>query len=320
MSVLVTGGAGFIGSNLTKALLLHGHEVTVFDNLSEGSKDNLTYIRKSVGDKSKNLEFIKGDIRDYDLLLRVCDRKKWIFHMAAMSRIQPSISNPTLAIEQNLIGTHNVLECARKCGVSRVVYSASSSAYGNKNNLPLQENMKEDCLNFYSLTKKTGEDMCRIYNELYGVSTVSLRYFNVYGPLHQESGDYATVIAIFMRQLRHNKPMTIVGLGNAKRDFSFIGDVVEANLLAAFNREAVGVFNIGTGSNYSINEVAKLCAKVHGVECKTQNLPPRLGEANETLADITKAKKILGWKPTVDLETGLKVTYNFQKNNSLIIF
>src|SRR6185369_3219900 len=210
------------------------------------------------------------------------------FHLAAMSRIQPSITDPLLAWSQNMLGTGNVLEACRQGEVKRVVYSACSSAYGQKNIPPMTEDMPTDCLNPYSLSKKVGEEMMEIYRKLYGLSTVSLRYFNVYGPRHQEEGSYATVIAIFRKQKRERTPMTIVGTGEKRRDFTFVGDVVRANLLAAMNRDASGTFNIGTGKNYSINQVAEL------VGGETTYIPDRLAEAQVTLADSGKASEVLG--------------------------
>lgn len=307
--VLVTGGAGFIGSNLVDELLMHGHYVTVLDDFSEGKRDNLS--RWLTSDK---LELVRGDIADFDLVRRCADHKEWVFHMAAMSRIQPSISDPLKAFKTNVMGTINVLEAARQGGVKRVVYSASSSAYGLKNKVPLHEGMLSDCLNPYSLSKKTGEEIVDLYRKLYGLSTVSLRYFNVFGPRHQEEGSYATVIAIFRKQKRLNQKLTVVGDGSKKRDFTFVSDVVRANMLAAMNRDVHGVVNIGTGKNYSILELAKLI--VDGDESKIEFIEDRPAEAKETLADITIAKSELGWSPQVDLKSGLVILDEYERRNS----
>jgi len=312
MAVAVIGGAGFIGSSIVDKLLADGMEVTALDNFSEGSYDNLPMGHP-------NLEVIRGDIRDFDTVRRVVDNKAWVFHLAAMSRIQPSITDPLLAVQQNMVGTANVLEACRQANVKRVVYSASSSAYGRVNVPPLKESMPTDCLNMYSLSKKTGEEICKLYNDFYDVPTVSLRYFNVYGPKHQESGDYATVIAIFMKQLRLGQTMTIVGDGEQRRDFTFVSDVVEANVMAAMNRDVSGTINIGTGYNHSINQIAQACADVMGEDCKTKNIQPRPAEAIVTLADNSKARELLGWKPNVMLEDGLKITYEFQKLSPIIV-
>jgi len=302
--IAVLGGAGFIGSNLVDELLVQGHEVTVFDNFSEGKLENLERWRGN-----KKLEVVRGDIREFQQVRRVVDHKEWVFHLAAMSRIQPSITDPLLAFSQNVMGTANVLEACRQGGVKRVVYSASSSAYGLKNKIPNTEDMPTDCLNPYSLSKKTGEEMMALYNQLYGLSTISLRYFNVYGPRHQEEGNYATVIAIFRKQKRLGKKMTIVGDGEQRRDFTFVGDVVRANMLAAMNREITGTVNIGTNSNYSINQLAGL------IGGDVEMIAARLGEARETLADNSKARELLGWVPRVSLTDGIAVVDAYEKRN-----
>lgn len=304
---VVFGGAGFIGSNLVDALLAIGQEVTVFDNLSEGKLENISRYRGN-----PRLQFVKGDIRDLSTVSRVCANKEWVFHLAAMSRIQPSITDPILAWSQNIIGTGNVLEACRQAEVKRVVYSASSSAYGERNEPPMTEDMPSDCLNPYSLSKKVGEEMMELYRRMYGLSTVSLRYFNVYGPRHQEDGSYATVIAIFRRQRRLNQEMTIVGDGEQRRDFTHVADVVRANIMAAMNYDVHGTINIGTGTNYSINQVAQM------IGGPVVHIPPRLGEARVTLACSNKARDILGWRPTVDLDQGLALLDQYERKNSLI--
>jgi UDP-glucose 4-epimerase len=315
MAVIVFGGAGFIGSNLVDELMTQGFEVTVFDNLSEGKLDNLARWKNH-----PKFEFIRGDIRDKDLVRRACDHKNWVFHLAAMSRIQPSITDPYLAFEENVMGTVNVLEGARAGGAKRVIYSASSSCFGDANAQHLEaggavsEGMPKEFGSPYSLSKYVGEELMDLWRKLYGLSTTSLRYFNVYGPRHQESGSYATVIAIFRKQLREGVPLTVVGDGEQRRDFTFVGDVVRANMLAAMNHEATGVFNIGTGTNYSINEVAKM------VGGESTFIPARLGEYRLTKADNTRAGEILGWKPALSLEDGLKILEMFERKSSLIIF
>lgn len=328
MPVLVTGGAGFIGSNLVDELMTQGMEVRVLDDFSEGKHSNLARWKNH-----PKLQVFTGSILDFDLVRRAVDRCTCVFHLAADSRIQTGISDPRHSIETNVVGTTNVAEACRQAGVARIVYSASSSAYGRKNDsfltpqpakgnpsqlVPprgLTEDLPTDCLNPYSVSKKAGEDVMDVYHRLYGLSTVSLRYFNVYGPRHQEDGRYATVIAIFRRQLRLSKPMTIVGDGTQRRDFTFVGDVVRANMLAMMNREATGVINIGSGKNYSINELAQEVADsiVPGQEIRGERLPPRLGEANVTLADITKAREVLGWEPQVNLRQGLEILNMYEK-------
>lgn len=318
MAVTVLGGAGFIGSNIVDELVIQGFDVTVLDNFSEGKVENLEnakrMIRDGVGNAKKaNLEIIRGDICDYDLVRRVTDNRFCVFHLAAMSRIQPSIVDPLSAWRQNMIGTGNVLEACRQGNVKRVVYSASSSAYGRINKPPMVEGMPTDCLNPYSLSKKVGEEMMDLYQKLYGLSTVSLRYFNVYGPRHQEEGSYATVIAIFRKQKKQREKLTIVGDGTQRRDFTFVGDVVRANMLAMMDLTVNGMFNIGTGKNYSINEVAEL------IGGETVNIPPRLGEAQVTLACYDKAKEVLGWEPKVSLKDGLALLDDLDKKSNLIV-
>jgi UDP-glucose 4-epimerase len=316
MSVAVIGGAGFIGSNLVDELMVQGFGVVVLDNLSEGKYENLSRWKGN-----PKLEFVLGDIRDRDLVRRVCDHRSWVFHLAAMSRIQPSISDPHRALEENVMGTLNVLEGCRLGGVRRFIYSASSSCFGDANaaslaaGIPLREDMKKEFGSPYSLSKFVGEELTDLYGRLYGLSTISLRYFNVFGPRHQEEGSYATVIAIFRKQVKERQPMTVVGDGEQRRDFTFVGDVVRANMLAAMNYSANGVFNIGTGKNYSINQVASLIAPNH----PTVNIPPRKGEYRITLADNGLAYDVLGWKPLVDLPTGLVILDEFEKRNNLII-
>lgn len=324
MTVLVTGGAGFIGSNLVDELMSQGMEVRVLDDMSEGRPENL-----SRWEKHKNFQLIKGSILDFDLVRRCCDHVSCVFHLAADSRIQTGISDPRRSIEVNVVGTANVAEAARQADVKRIVFSASSSVYGRCNDtmirskamLPngLHEELRTNCLNPYSLSKKSGEEIMDVYHKLYGISTISLRYFNVYGPRHQEDGRYATVIAIFRRQLRHGKNMTIVGDGEQKRDFTFVGDVVKANMLAMMNRSAVGIVNIGSGKNYSINELSSIVQwdfdgrNSEATVIRSENIPARLGEANITLADITKAKNLLGWSPSINLVQGLEVLNAFER-------
>lgn len=319
MPVLVTGGAGFIGSNLVDELMTQGMEVRVLDDLSEGRESNIDRWKNH-----KNFQFIKGSILDYDLVYRACDHVSTVFHLAADSRIQTGITNPLHSFNTNVQGTAIVAEAARQMKVKRIVYSASSSAYGRRNDHLLQpndggipcglsEDLPTDCLNPYSMSKKAGEDVMDVYHRLYGISTVSLRYFNVYGPRHQEEGRYATVIAIFRKQLREGRRMTIVGDGEQRRDFTFVGDVVRANMLAMMNHDATGVFNIGTGTNYSINELATIVGMCPLDDSSVEYIPPRLGEARITLADNTKAREVLGWHPQVNLQQGLGVIDIYEK-------
>ena len=291
MKVIVTGGAGFIGSHIVDQLLNDGHEVIVIDDESATSNEQFYWNNQT--------ENHKIDITEYELVRPLFDGVEVVFHLAAEARIQPAIHNPLYAAKVNFLGTCTVLQCAREAGVDRVVYSSTSSGYGLKNTPPLKESMPKDCLNPYSVTKCGGEDLCQMYYSLYGLKTITLRYFNVYGERQPVRGEYAPVIGLFLRQYLADKEMTIVGDGSQRRDFTYIKDVVGANM-AAFNttnEKAYGqIFNVGTGINYSINDLARM------IGGKTKNLPPRPGEAHISLADTTKTSKILGWKSLHSLE------------------
>jgi len=318
MAVAVIGGAGFIGSNLVDELMVQGFEVTVLDSLLDGKIENLARWKGN-----PRLEFVRGDARDRDVARRVCDHKDWVFNLAAMARIQPSITDPHFALENNIMAAINILEACRVGEVKRYVYSASSSVCGDNgaelahNNIPVDELCERDLKSPYALSKVFGEDLAQLYQRLYRLPTCSLRYFNAYGPRHQESGSYATVVALFRKQKRLGLPLTIVGDGTQRRDFTFVGDCVRANMFAAMNYFAGGTYNIGTGKNYSILEVAEMIDP--GGE--REFLPAREGEYSATLADNKKAFEELGWKPQIDFATGLHVTDKYEEMGrpSLII-
>ena len=289
--LLVTGGAGFIGSNLVDELVRLGYKVVVIDNLSLGKKEHLNTKAK----------FYNRDIRDYEAIRPLFKGVDCVFHLAAQPRIQPSIINPAESFSNNVLGTFNVLLAARDNKVKKLVYSASSSAYGDQKTLPLVESMNPNCKNPYALFKYMGEEMAHLFHKLYGLPVVCLRYFNVYGERQSLSGAYATVVGIFLKQKKNGKPLTIVGNGNQRRDFTYVKDVARANILAMKSKKAVGhLINIGSGKNYSVNEVARLIDKNHVF------IPPRPGEAKLTLADISKARKLLQWQPKTKLADWLK--------------
>jgi len=295
MRSLVTGGAGFIGSNLVDLLLEKGHEVIVIDNESSDAHENFYWNENTIQSKA--------DITDYDAIRPLFNEVDYVFHLAAESRIQPAILNPTYATEVNVVGTCNVLQACREAGVKRVVYSSTSAAYGLANTPPLSEDMPRDCLNAYSITKCAGEDLVSMYYELYGLETVNLRYFNVYGPRQPLKGQYAPVIGLFLRQKNAGEPMTIVGDGEQRRDFTYVGDVAMANYLAATseNSECLGqLFNVGTGTNYSVLELAQMIGGEY------IHIEPRLAEARISLANNDKARSILGWEPTAVLSEWLQ--------------
>ena len=286
---LVTGGAGFIGSHVVEHLLNLNFEVIVVDNESSDVHDNF-YWRSDT-------ENHKVDICDYEKFSPLCEDVEVIFHLAAEARIQPTLINPILAAQSNTVGTCCVLQAARENGVKRVVYSSTSSAYGLKNSCPLKEDMPKDCLNPYSVTKTAGEELCKMYTNLFGLETVCFRYFNVYGERQPLKGQYAPLVGIFFRQKANGEPMTIVGDGKQRRDFTYVKDIARANILASdlSNKKVVGeLMNLGTGTNHSVVEIKDLIGGdfVH--------IEARLGEAKETLADNSKAKRLLEWVPEQD--------------------
>lgn len=294
MKSLVTGGAGFIGSNLVDRLLEMGHEVIVIDNEHSDAHDQFYW-----NDKAQNYKY---DIRDYANTRPLYDGVDYVFHIAAEARIQPAIENPIEAVSINSVGTVTVLQCAREAGVKRVMYSSTSSGYG-MNQTPNIETQPDDCLNPYSVSKVNGEKLCKMYTNLFGLQTVCFRYFNVYGERQPLRGQYAPVIGIFMRQKEAGEPLTIVGDGNQRRDFTYVGDVVNANIMAAISNpdpEAFGqVYNVGTGNNYSINQIARM------FDHEKVNIAPRPGEARVSLANNQKLRNTFGWQPTMKLEDWL---------------
>ncbi|MFA5020938.1 MAG: SDR family oxidoreductase [Patescibacteria group bacterium] len=293
MKLLVTGGAGFIGSNLTDELIRQGHEVIVLDNLTTGLRENLNPEAKLIEADIRNLEAIRPAFAGID----------FVFHLAALPRVQLSIEDPLTSHDININGTLNVLIAARDAKVKKVIYSASSSAYGDQSQLPLVETLLPSPMSPYGIQKYVGEHYCRNFSLLYGLPTVSLRYFNVYGPRMAATGGYVTVISIFLQAKRDGKKMTITGDGTQTRDFTYVGDVVRANIMAMAGDRAVNgeVMNIGGGHNYSMNEIAQ---KIGG---ETEYLPPRI-EPHDTLADTTRAKGLIDWQPQTGLDEGLENT------------
>lgn len=291
---LVTGGAGFIGSNIVSILLGLGHEVRVIDDESSDAHDFFYWQQDA-----KNYIY---NICDYSAIRSIFNDVDYVFHLAAESRIGPTIENPVKASHVNTLGTNIVLQCAREAGVKRVMYSSTSAAYG-LNELPNVETQPDDPLNPYSVSKVNGEKLCKMYTDLFGLPTIIFRYFNVYGSNQPMRGQYAPVIGIFGRQKQDKKPLTIVGDGEQRRDFVSVMDVANANIAAALNdidEKYFGtVFNIGSGTNYSINDIAAM------FNTETVNIEERPGEMKETLADISKAKSVLNWQPIINLKQWL---------------
>jgi len=295
MKSLVTGGAGFIGSHIVDKLLEMGHEVVVIDNESAESNGKFYWNKKS--------QNYKYDIRDYENTRPLYEQVDYVFHVAAEARIQPAILNPIEAVSVNCVGTVTVLQCAREAGVQKVIYSSTSSGYGF-NEIPNQESQTDDCLNPYSVSKVSGEKLCKMYNDLFGLKTIFFRYFNVYGERQPLKGQYAPVIGIFLRQRDDDEPLTIVGDGEQRRDFTHVSDVVSANILVAIKEvedDCYGqLYNVGNGVNYSINEIANV------ISDNQINIEPRIGESRITLADNTKLKTTFGWEPKVNLIDWIK--------------
>ena len=290
---LVTGGCGFIGSHVVDYLVDQGHDVVAVDNHSANNDEFY---------ENDQVVYSSADVTDYAAMRKVIKGVDYVFHLAAESRLQPAIKNPIEAVTKNCVGTTVMLQAAREEGVKRFVYSSTSSGYGN-NPPPSVETQPDDCLNPYSASKIAAEKFCKMYYELYGLPTVSLRYFNVFGERSPTRGQYAPVVGIFERQKAAGEPLTIVGDGTQRRDFIYVKDVARANYLASImplkghNGE---VFNVGSGKNYSIQEIADL------ISPEQKYLPKREGEMETTLANIDKIRSVIGWKPEVDVLEWIK--------------
>ena len=288
MISLVTGGAGFIGSNLVDYLLEQGHSVVCIDNESANNE------KFHWNDKAWN---VNADITDYRTMKNAFTNVDYVFHLAAESRLQSAIQNPIEAVNKNCVGTTVMLQCAREAGVKRFVYSSTSSGYGN-NPYPNVETQPDDCLNPYSASKIAGEKFCKMYTDLYGLETVTLRYFNVFGERSPARGQYAPVIGIFQRQKDAGESLTIVGDGSQRRDFIHVKDVARANYLAAtvpLKGHEGEVFNVGSANPYSIQQIAD------SISDNQTYIPKRSGEMETTFADITKIYSMMGWKPEIDV-------------------
>ena len=293
MKCLVTGGAGFIGSNLVDRLIDDGHEVTIIDDLSTGKKENINekalWSQLDIG--------IETSVPYMTMLMKGVDV---VFHMACLARVQPSIDNPLLYHNKNVNGVVNVLEACREAGVKKLVFSSSSSVYG-ESETPTNEFMETNPMSPYALHKLIGEQYCKLFSELYDVETVCLRYSNAYGEGQPTSGAYCNVMGVFEQQKQMGKPMTIVGDGEQRRDFIYVGDIVEANIQVGFDKHPLkgAVLNIGSGKNYSVNQIAEWMGG------ETIHIEPRI-EPRETLLDSNQMMECFDWKPTMELEKWVK--------------
>ncbi len=302
MKTVVTGGAGFIGSNLVELLLDEGHAVLILDDLSTGKKENVSTFLEG-----RDCSLKQGSVTDLRLLKEIFQDVECVFHQAAIPSVQRSVENPRATHEVNVNGTLNVLLAARDCGVEQVIYASSSSVYGDTPTLPKHEEMLPTPKSPYAVSKLTGEYYCRVFAEVYGLQAVSLRYFNVYGPRQDPYSEYAAVIPRFITRILAHHPPVIYGDGTQTRDFTFVKDVARANLLAA-ERNAEGVCNIACGVRISINELAASIMELIGVELEVRYDEPRPGDIKDSLADIARAREALGFQPEFALTEGLAET------------
>tara|TARA_A100000164_G_scaffold352881_1_gene358962 strand:+ start:645 stop:1643 length:999 start_codon:yes stop_codon:yes gene_type:complete len=291
--VIITGGAGFIGSHLTEKLLNLGAEITVLDNFSTGRKNNLK-------DFIKNINLIEADISEKGDWQKCFQDADWVIHLAALADIVPSIENPRKYFESNVTGTLNVLEAAKKSNIKRLIYSASSSCYGIPENYPTSENSQIDTRYPYALTKYLGEELVLHWEKVFKIPSISLRFFNVYGTKSRTSGTYGAVFGVFLAQKLKKKPFTVVGDGTQTRDFTYVSDVVEAIVAAAKSNISGEIINIGSDNTYTVNQLVDLLGG------EVIYIPKRPGEPDCTWADITKAKKMLDWTPKISLSDGVK--------------
>jgi UDP-N-acetylglucosamine/UDP-N-acetyl-alpha-D-glucosaminouronate 4-epimerase len=309
--VLVTGGAGFIGSNLVEELLARGHAVRILDNFSTGHRRNLSDVERDV-------ELIEGDLRSYERVHRAVRGCDVVFHQGALPSVPRSVQDPITTSEINVGGTLNVLLNARDEGVARVVFASSSSIYGDAPGLPRTEGAAPVPLAPYAVSKLAAEQYCRVFTTVYGVETVSLRYFNVYGRNQDPASEYSAVIPRFIAAMRDGRAPTIFGSGEQSRDFTHVDDVVAANLRAMQAPEARGeVLNIACGNPHSLNELVEVLNRVLGSDIEPVRAAPRKGDVDRSWADVSRAERVLGYTPTVDFEQGLRRTLeSFQTTRS----
>lgn len=309
---LVTGAAGFIGSNLCEALLKKGCKVKALDDLSTGKQENIDLFLDN-----PNYTFIKGDIKDLDVCLKACEGVDYVLHQAAWGSVPRSLEMPLFYNKNNIEGTLNMLEAARQNGVKKFVYASSSSVYGDEPNLPKTEGREGNLLSPYALTKRCDEEWAKLYTKFYGLDTYGMRYFNVFGRRQDPDGAYAAVIPKFLKQLMHGETPTINGDGKQSRDFTYIDNVIEANLKACLApHEAAGeAFNIAYGGREFLIDIYYGLAKALGVNIEPNFGPDRKGDIKHSNADISKAKKLLGYDPDYSFEDGIQLAIDWYKAN-----
>lgn len=297
MKCIVTGGCGFLGSHLVEKLVQLKHKVTVIDNLSTGNLKNINNFKNKIN-------FVKADIYDYKKISKNFKKADWVFHLAAKADIVPSIENPKIYYDTNVTGTFNILQCSRKNNVKKFIYIASSTCYGIPKKYPTDENSEIHTKYPYALTKYLGEKLVMHWGKVYKVPVISLRCFNIYGTRSRTSGTYGAVMGVFLAQKINKKPLTIVGTGKQKRDFTHVSDVVDAIIKSAKTKIKNEIFNVGSGQTVSINYLAKL------IGGKKIFIPKRPGEPDITFAKIIKIKSKLKWKPKIKIEQGLAILIN----------
>ena len=302
---LVTGGAGFIGSNTVDELVRRGQSVVVLDDLSTGKEDNLA-------EAGNRIEFVRGSVTDLETVRRACLGVDYVLHLAARTSVPRSLKDPLETNRVNVDGTLNVLVAARDARVKRVVYAGSSSVYGETPTLPKRESMPPMPISPYGASKLAGEIYGRVFQRIYGLEFVTLRYFNVFGPRQDPNSPYSGVLSVFNAAVINGEQPTIHGDGEQSRDFTFVRNVVEANLLACKASDAAGlVFNVGTGKRYTLNRTLQLLGKISGMPAYAKYGPPREGDIRDSQADIAQARQILGYNPCVGFEEGLKHTWEW---------
>lgn len=312
MHYLVTGGAGFIGSNTVDELVRRGHNVVVLDDLSSGKKENLAGVRGRI-------EILQHSVTDLDKLQEACSGVDYVLHLGARTSVPRSVIDPLETNRVNVDGTLNVLLAARDAKVKRVVFAGSSSVYGETPTLPKREDMPPSPISPYGLSKLAGEMYGQVFQRCYGVEFVSLRYFNVFGPRQDPGSAYSGVLSLFNAAVLDGTQPTVYGDGEQSRDFTYVGNVVEANLLACEAKRAAGLaINIGTGSRYTLNQTLGLLEKITGRLAKAQYAPPREGDIRNSQADITLAKNVLGYNPRIGFEEGLKLTWDWFRESQSV--
>jgi UDP-N-acetylglucosamine/UDP-N-acetyl-alpha-D-glucosaminouronate 4-epimerase len=308
MRYLVTGGAGFIGSNIVDELVRRGHQVTVLDDLSAGKESNLAGIRGKI-------DLRIGSITDLATVQSACHGAEYVIHLAARTSVPRSVQNPIETNHVNIDGTLNVLVAARDAKVHRLVYAASSSAYGDTRTLPKTESMQPNPISPYGITKYVGELYAQVFGRVYGLENVCLRYFNVFGPRQDPTSQYSGVLSRFMLAVIEGQPPVVYGDGEQSRDFTFIENIVDETLRACEAQSASGmVFNGGTGARITLNEVLKLLEKITGKKIQAKYDPPRAGDIRDSQADVSLARKVLGYEPRVEFEEGLQSTWKWYRN------